>query len=281
MKIGEIVRGWWGTFRAKQKFAVVDPDSGRERWHFFISPARIVVGALSLLLVLVVTVVLVIAYTPIMDSIPGYPGRNSRRVLMEGIMRLDSLEREMGHLTVYSRNIDLIMEGKTPVVRDVTRIGDSVQMQDKTLVGRVEADSLLRAQMEGGGEYSLAGSSAVVRGNSEAMVEMVPPVRGVVSGSFSPADGRFGVEIASAVDSPVAVARDGSVVFSVWSPEVGWSVGVQHADNLVSIYRRLSQVEKQVGVRVKAGEIIGVASPLEFELWYNGTAVDPANYVVF
>lgn len=281
MKIGEIFSKWWAAFRAKQKFAVIDPDSGDERWHFFISGARVAAGALSLFLVLVIAIVLVIAYTPIMDNIPGYPGRHSRQMLIEGIMRLDSLEREMGHLTVYSQNIDLILQGKTPVVRDVTRVGDSIQMQDKTLVPPSHADSILRARMRGTGEYSLAVSAAAVRDGGEVAVEFVAPVRGVVSSGFSPAEGRFGVEIAAAVDSPVAATKDGSVVSSVWSPEVGWTVSVQHAGDLVSIYRHLTQVSAQVGARVKAGEIVGVASPLEFELWYNGTAVDPVNYIVF
>lgn len=270
----------WAAFRAKQKFAVTDPDSGDERWHFFISPARVVIGGVSIFLTLVVGIVLLIAYTPLMDNIPGYPGRRSRQALTGNILRLDSLERAMGNLSVFSNNIDLIMQGRTPVIRDVTRIGDSIGVQDKAIVPRTAADSLLRLQMEGAGAYNLAASSAL-RTVEAAAPELVPPAKGVVGKAFSPVDGNFGVEIVTQTDSPVVAVRDGSVISSVWSPQAGWTVGVQHADNLVSVYRRLSGVEKPVGTRVKAGEIIGVASPLEFELWYNGTAVDPQKQIVF
>ncbi len=277
----EKLKSLWQSFKAKQKFAVIDPDTGKERWHFFISPLRIVVGAVGTLFLIVLTIVLLIAYTPIMDTIPGYPGRHSRQMLTENILRLDSLERQMADLTVYSNNVGKIMEGEMPVVRDVTRMGDSVEVQDKTFVATSAADSLLRAEMEGGGEYSLAASVAAGRTGQSAAVELVPPARGVVRTPFAPVDGHFGVEIATPADSPVVAVRDGSVISSVWSPEVGWTVQIQHADNLVSVYRRLTQTEKGVGTRVKAGEIIGTASPLEFELWYNGTAVDPEKQIVF
>ncbi len=266
---------------AKQKVAMLDPDDGRERWHIYISGGRILVGAVSLLLVVIVGVILLVVYTPVMDTLGGYPGNRSRELLIANVMRLDSLERQMGNLTLYSDNIALIMEGKTPIIRDVSRIGDSVEMQDKTLVAPSLADSLLRARMEAAsGDLSLSASVSSPR-SSAVGSDLVPPVQGLVQTRFSPVNGNFGVEILTTANHPVVAVRDGSVILSVWSPEGGHIVQIQHADNLVSVYRRLSAVEKSVGARVKAGEIIGVASPLGFELWFNGTPVDPENYIVF
>jgi hypothetical protein len=277
----EKLKEWWQSFVEKQKFAILDSDDGSTKWYMYISPARIVVGLVTFLLIVIVTVVLLIAYTPMMDTIPGYPGSRSREALIQNIMRLDSLESEMANLTVYSNNIDLIMEGKTPIVRNVERIGDSIQMQDKTLVSPNAADSLLRAQMEGDGEYSLAGSVSASRTQQEVAADMVLPIKGVVQREFSPVDGLYGVEIATADQSPVVAARDGTVILNVWTPGEGYLVQIQHADNLVSIYRNMSESTIVVGTRVKAGEVIGSAGPLVFELWNNGTAVDPANYIAF
>ncbi len=276
----EKLKKWWHGFVDKQKFAVVDGDDDSTKWYMYISPARVLVGLVTFVLLLFVVVVLVVAYTPVMDTIPGYPGRKSREALIGGIMRLDSLGIEMANLTVYSENIALIMEGKTPVIRDVTRIGDSIQMQDKTLVAPSAADSILRARMEGGGAYSLAASAAAAR-QQGVTPDLVPPVKGVIQAEFSPVDGRFGIEITTSDQSPVVAVREGTVILTVWTPGEGHLVQIQHADNLVSVYRRLSESQRNVGTRVKAGEIIGVAGPLVFELWYNGTAVDPLNYIVF
>jgi hypothetical protein len=276
----EKLKKWWRGFVDKQKLAILDGDDGSTRWYMYISPARIVVGLLTLILLIVIVVVSVIAYTPVMDTIPGYPGRRSREAVIAGILRLDSLEREMANLTVYSNNIDMIMEGKTPVIRNVGRIGDSIRMQDKTLVAPNAADSILRARMEGDGAYSLAGSVSALR-TQEVAPGPVPPVKGVIQKEFSPVDGLFGVEIATADQTPVVATREGTVILNVWTPGDGYLVQIQHADNLTSIYRRLSESRATVGTRVKAGEVIGTAGPLVFELWNNGTAVDPANYVAF
>jgi murein DD-endopeptidase MepM/ murein hydrolase activator NlpD len=234
-----------------------------------------------LVLLIVVTVVVLIAYTPAMDTIPGYPGRRSRQALIENILRLDSLEREMANLTVYSDNIDMIMEGKTPVIRDVVRMGDSIRAQDKTIVSPDAVDSLLRARMEGDGEWSLAASVASSRVGGAAP-GLIPPVTGgIIQGEFSPVGGRFGVELAAAEGSPVVAIGDGNVILTVWTPEEGYVVGIQHSGDLVSIYRRLSESLPRIGARVRAGEIVGTAGTLIFELWNNGTPVDPANYIVF
>jgi len=277
----ERIKKWWRVFVGKQKFAVLDTGDGSTRWYMYISPANLLIGCVGFVLVMLVVVALLIVYTPVMDTIPGYPGGRARETLTREIMRLDSLEREMGYLTVYSNNIDLIMEGKTPVVRDVTRMGDSISVQDKTTVAPSGADSVLRARMEGQGAYSLAASAASQRSAQVAVPLMAPPVRGVVQTAFDPVKGSFGVEIATADQSPVVAAMDGTVILNAAVPGEGRSVLVQHTGNLVSAYRRLTETVPAVGARVKAGEIIGTAGPLVFELWYDGRPVDPLNYIVF
>lgn len=277
----EKIKRWWRVFVGKQKFAVLDGDDGSTRWYMYISPANLLIGCVGFVLVMLVVVALLVVYTPVMDTIPGYPGGRSRETLIREIMRLDSLEREMGYLTVYSNNIDLIMEGKTPVVRDVTRMGDSISVQDKTTVAPNGADSVLRARMEGQGEYSLAASAADRRSTQVSAPLMVPPVKGVVQVGFDPVKGSYGVEIATADQNPVVAAMDGTVILNVPVPGEGRVVQIQHTGNLVSAYRRLSETVPGVGTRVKAGEIIGTAGPLVFELWYDGRPVDPLNYIVF
>jgi len=275
------IKKWWRVFVAKQKIAVMDGDDGSTRWYMYISPANLALGLAGFVLVVFVVVALLVVYSPVMDTLPGYPGNRSREMIVRGIMRLDSLERQMGNLTVYSNNIDLIMEGKTPVVRDVTRMGDSISVQDKTTVVPIGADSVLRARMEGTGPLSLSAAAAGSHSAQAAPPVMIPPVNGVVKSGFDPVNGVFGVEITTADEGPVVAAMDGTVILSVLSPGEGRIVQIQHSGNLVSVYRRLTETVPGVGTRVKAGEIIGMAGPLGFELWYDGRPVDPLNYILF
>lgn len=276
----------------KRRLCIRDAEGSVESWHMYISPLRVVASLLALAVVLLAVVLCIALYTPALDMIPGYPGRQSRQLLIENIMRLDSLERQMNHLTVYSGNISLIMDGKTPVVRDASRIGDSVDIQSRTTVPRSQADSLLREQMESpDGPYSLSAAASAAKDKSLSL-DLVPPVHGVVSAVFNPKAGRYGVELLTASGQQVAAVRDGTLIASLWSPESGYVAVVQHANNLVSVYKHNAIVHKQTGERVRGGEIIGAMaeqepgdesqqSNFEFELWYNGTPVDPQGYIVF
>ena len=63
----------------------------------YISPLNLLAGLLALILILFIIITTTVAYTPILDFIPGYPGNKSRTLLIENIVRLDSLEQRRGH----------------------------------------------------------------------------------------------------------------------------------------------------------------------------------------
>ncbi|HXD93722.1 MAG TPA: M23 family metallopeptidase, partial [Bacteroidia bacterium] len=63
-----------------------------------------------------------------------------------------------------------------------------------------------------------------------------------------------------------------------------------HSNNLMSIYKHNSDITKNIGDHVKAGEPIAIigntgetssGTHLHFELWYNGTPINPQDYVLF
>jgi murein DD-endopeptidase MepM/ murein hydrolase activator NlpD len=65
---------------------------------------------------------------------------------------------------------------------------------------------------------------------------------------------------------------------------------VQHRGNVVSAYKHNAQLLKKVGNFVNAGEIISIVGNsgeltngphLHFELWYNGNAVNPEEFINF
>jgi len=67
-------------------------------------------------------------------------------------------------------------------------------------------------------------------------------------------------------------------------------VMIQHQANLISVYKHNSYVYKKVGTFVNAGDIIAIVGNsgeltngphLHFELWYNGTSLNPEEFVTF
>ncbi len=278
------------NLRRKHRLSLRTEHEDEEVWYMHISPLSALAGLLALVLVLFIIILTTVAYTSILDLIPGYPGNKSREMLIANTMRLDSMERELSWMQIYTDNVALIMEGKTPVVRSVEgAASDSLKGAAGAAVGRNAADSILRAQMEGSGMYRLGTGSP--GGGTKGALTLTTPVKGVVGSHFNPREGRFGVGIATASNQQVMAVREGTVTLAVWTPDEGHILQIQHTDNIVSIYKHCATTLPAVGARVKNGEVIGATgdgvsgeagkSLFEFELWIGGTPVDPETYIVF
>ena len=244
---------------------------------------------LGFVLLLFILVLSLVAYSPILEFLPGYrtEADRSRESLVQNIIRLDSMERMMNDMLTYNQHIALIMEGKTPVARTLAT-SDSTRTS-KVLVMPSPEDSLLRAQMEGDGPYAIAGRSGGSRRSVREAIELAKPVEGIITDRFDIRNGNFGVRIAAAASDRITAIDNGTVVLSLWTPETGYMVELQHANNLLSVYKGLSQSLVTTGQTIRAGEMVGYNAEaeegevrlFEFELWNNGKPVDPEGYIVF
>jgi lipoprotein NlpD len=75
----------------------------------------------------------------------------------------------------------------------------------------------------------------------------------------------------------VKATLDGTVIFTDWTLETGYVIVIQHAGNLISVYKHNAVLLKHEGDFVKAGEPVAIAGNsgeittgphLHFELWY-------------
>lgn len=283
------ISSWWKRFSRKRRLSMLNATDNVEEWYTHISPAGLLAAFLAFALLLFILILSIVAYTPVLELLPGYrvEAARSRENLMQSVIRLDSMERMMNDMITYNNNIALIMEGKTPVVRNVGGL-DSIKA-DKTLVMPSREDSLLRIQMEGEGPYGL-GKSPSRKTLREAMA-MTAPVEGIITEKFDTKLGQYGIRIAAAPGSQVSAVDNGTVVLSLWSPEEGYVVQVQHADNVLSIYKNLAQSMVSTGQRLRSGEVLGYSNDPQaegtdsklfgFELWSDGKPVDPEGYIVF
>ena len=268
-----------------------DPVDQREDWSVHLSPMGLLGSLAAFSIFLFLLVLILVAYTPILDIFPGYrtAAERSHDELVVGIMRVDSLERRMLDMLVYSENVAMIMEGRTPVVNKPMADNDTLKL-DKTQVKPSTLDSLLRAQMEGEGIYSLAQSVGERSAEGRSKV-FAAPVEGIITRHFSRQDNYLGVGIKASPNAPVTSIAEGTVVDVNTTGDKGTTVTIQHFDGYVSVYRNLTQVLVDKGQTVKSRQVIGYNSmpqvgdssnPLfEIEMWYEGKAVDPEIYIVF
>ena len=264
-------------------------EERNEEWHILVSPVGIIAAITALIILIFSVVLLLVAYTPIVEFLPGYKSNaaRSQESLMNSIMRLDSIERRMNEMLIYNDNISLIMNGKTPAVR-TTIATDSVHREKRLILPSLE-DSLLRAQMEGNGEYGL---HTIVRTGTSVRdnMEMVVPIEGIITTHFNLREGVYGIVMVTAASAQITAITDGTVITSVWTADNANIVEIQHPNGLISTYKNLSQTLVNKGQFVKGGDVIGYSSEtsaaeggknFELELWSNGKAVDPEGYIVF
>jgi hypothetical protein len=118
-------------------------------------------------------------------------------------------------------------------------------------------------------------------------LRLIPPVDGVVTSAYSPADRHFGMDLAAPANALIRSVADGMVIYSEWSDQSGYVVAVLHPGGLVSLYKHNRVVFKTAGTPVYAGEAIAVIGNtgknstgphLHFELWHGGNPVNPLDY---
>lgn len=113
----------------------------------------------------------------------------------------------------------------------------------------------------------------------------LPPIVGVVSRGFRPADGHFGLDYAAAEGTPVRAFAEGTVAFADWTHGGGYVVAVHHPDGYLSVYKHNRRLLRRVGERVQARDDLALSGNtgastsgphLHVEVWRDGLALDPA-----
>ena len=287
------IRVWWRDLFRKRRFNMLNATDNSEEWHIHLSPASIFAGLTAFCLLLFLLILTLIAYTPVLEFLPGYrtEADRMRENIVQNLIRLDSMERMMNDMQTYNENIALVMEGRMPVVRSFIN-SDSVRTNN-VLVFPSREDSLLRMSMEGTGPYSLtSGQMSGSRRDVREAMALVTPVEGIVAEHFDIGQNRFGVRVAAAPGGLITAIDNGTVLQSLWTPENRYIIVVQHAHDLVSVYKNLSQSLVSRGQTIHSGDQLGYnidpeaenseeTELFEFELWSNGKPVDPEGYIVF
>ena len=104
-------------------------------------------------------------------------------------------------------------------------------------------------------------------------------------------DWRFhnGVDLSAPSGTPIVATRSGVVTVAQYSSSAGYYVTVDHQDGFQSKYLHMTHYIVKVGDYVNAGQVIGyvgstgvsTGAHLHFTITYNGSYVNPADYIRF
>ncbi len=115
------------------------------------------------------------------------------------------------------------------------------------------------------------------------------PVDGMITRKFEPKEGHYGIDIATNEGEEIHAVADGVVINTVWSINYGYVIYVQHGGGYVTIYKHCRDLGKQEGDVVLKGDVLATVGKtglltsgphVHMELWHNGIALDPSQYLI-
>jgi murein DD-endopeptidase MepM/ murein hydrolase activator NlpD len=98
----------------------------------------------------------------------------------------------------------------------------------------------------------------------------------------------LGIDIAAKIGTPVKATANGVVSFAGWTSDFGNIIIIDHGNGFLTKYGHNSRVLVERGDIVKQGKIIAFvgdsgrssAPHLHFEIWKDGTPVNPRDYLL-
>lgn len=240
----------------------------------------------NLLLILCLLVFAAVAFTPVRTFIPGYPDARTKRDAVSNAIKVDSLERVIYRWELYSENIRRVLQGQETI--DVQTLVDAGEEPLQPAAGPVPgSDAEFREAIAKEEQFDLP--AGMRRNLPIEGIHFFSPLKGVVSKGFDAQTHPY-VDLNAPANSLVMAALDGTVIFTGWTDDAGYTLHIQHDNDIVTIYRHAEKLLKNTGDKVRAGtpvalvgsaENLAVGDHLRFEIWYRGEAVDPEKYVNF
>lgn len=282
--------------RDKYRLVIFHDETFEEKVSFRLSRMSVFVSLVSLSVVLVVATIYIIAFTPLREYIPGYTDVGLTRQVYELEMTTDSLERIFKQKEVFLANLKRIIDGYDEIQDSIEVFHGQNTLKlfspDTISLYKSEEDSLLRLEFESArfNLYYDQGQGRPIRRRNMNVTRFFVPLNGTVTSSFNILSGHFGIDIVAKSDEAIKATLDGTVIFADWTLDKGYVIGIQHSDNILSVYKHNAALLKKEGDLVKAGEPIAfiggtgelsTGPHLHFELWRDGAPVNPEEFISF
>ena len=268
------------------RLVMLNEETFEERFSLKLNRLNVfVLGGLFSIFLMAGTILL-IAYTPLKEYIPGYDSTKLRTQALKATLKADSINRELTNLKLFTQAIQPILTGNI----EPEKI-DSIQQETRNLIindsllKASKEDSIFREKIESQDRFPIVDTK-----NSLLENVFFAPLSGMVSQDFDSNSKHFAIDIVAKTGTPVKAVADGTVIFSEWTTGTGYVIIVKHENNFVSVYKHNGTLLKEQGDFVKSGEVIATVGStgelttgphLHFELWSGGYPVNPTTFIDF
>lgn len=271
----------------KYRLVILNEDTFEERLALKLTRLNvfILIGISSIFLI--GFTILLIAFTPLREYIPGYSSTALKKKALELNFKTDSLQQIITNNDKYYASIKKVLQGEVSAVeinKDSILEAAKLELSEVDL-NPIKQDSILRAKVDKEDKYSLFETA-----KSKVDFVLFPPVNGEISESYNAEEKHYAVDIIVPKNTPIKATADGTVIFAEWTAETGYVILIEHSHGLISVYKHNASLTKSQGDLVKAGEVVAMSGSmgelttgphLHFELWSDGYPVNPTNFIDF
>jgi len=271
----------------KYRLVMLNEDTFEERFSLRLSRLNVFVFSGVFSVILIGLTIVLIAFTPLKEYIPGYSSTKLKRDATRLAIESDSLKLQLAMLENYTKAIRPVLTGEINDEETIDSITDLSRKYtvDISKLNASREDSIFREEIERKDRFPLSDEL-----QNKAKIVFFAPITGSLSQTFNANDKHFAVDIVAKTGTPIKAVADGTVIFSEWTAETGYVIILKHANEYISVYKHNGNLLKQQGDLVKSGEVIASVGStgelttgphLHFELWSGGYAVNPLNYIDF
>ena len=270
----------------KNRLVILNEDSFEEIFSLRLTLMNVFVVATVGAILIITTTTFIIAFTPLREFIPGYASDELKRNATQLALKSDSLSNSIRKNEAYITSIKRILTGDLDYAKFSKDSIYATQLENKPEENKASAAELeLRNQVALEDKYNL-----FEKAQPKVSVVLFAPVKGSITEGFSLRNKHFAVDIALAKDTPIKSILNGSVIFADWTPSTGNVIIIRHNNGFLSVYKHAASLTKNQGDVVRTGEVIALAGStgkestgvhLHFELWKDGYAIDPTQFIEF
>ncbi len=283
-------KGFRSRLLRKYRLTIHNENKLENVLGFYISPLWVILSLFFSFLLVAGVVYLIIAFTPVKNLLMGnnVPVVDKQQ-LIDINLRMDSVMNENIKLTQYTQNIRAIINGD--VANDSIKNSPLPLNTDSIDVSASPLEKQFTAAWEEREQYNI--TSQVSNVAELKGLSLFRPTQGRIVRDFDEEDGHYGVDIEETPNENILATNDGKVVMSDYTANGGYTIVLQHRENMISVYRNCYRLLKNVGDEVEKGEAIGTLGGdinenaenekkfLHFEIWHRGKPLDPNTYIAF
>ncbi|MCQ2184767.1 MAG: hypothetical protein MJY62_05085 [Bacteroidales bacterium] len=132
-------------------------------WDRSFTRTRLIAGCITAVVLFILVIFSLIAYTPIRTAIPGYPDAYTKRAAVHNAYVIDSLQTVIDRWELYTENLRRVIDGKEPVYfENVLKMAENPEEIAKAKAEFRRADSLLRTKVRTGETMSIDISNSFI-----------------------------------------------------------------------------------------------------------------------